>query len=112
MTPDWFPHIGGLGDDPISMIIGLIALVIFLPVFILLLVVALEFLLLLLLLPFVVLARVLFGHHWVVEARKGSWPGDLWWDAPSGSWSESGQRIDNIAGLIQQGRTPPPTVGD
>lgn len=94
------PSIGGLGDDPISMIIGLVLLVLVIPILILAIIVTLELLLLLLLLPFVILGRVVFGREWRVEVREGWTPV---WDAPAGSWSESGRAITGVADGLRRG---------
>lgn len=110
-TPDWVPDGGrvlAIGDDPVSMFIGAISMILLIPAFIFLLLISLEFLLLLLLLPLVLLARILFGHAWVVEVRRG-W--SLYWDEQSGGWRESGSRIESIGGLISQGQLPPRNVG-
>lgn len=98
----------GLGDDPISAIIAIVLLILALPFIAFSLVVAAELLLLLLLLPFAVLARVLLGRHWTIEARRGF---TIWWDAPSGDWRASGERIRAVAGAIARGDAPPRTVG-
>lgn len=82
-------------------------LIIALPFIVLALVVALEFLLLLLLVPFFALGRVIFGAHWTIEARRGF---TIWWDAPAGTWRESGERIVAIAHEIERGELPPRTV--
>lgn len=58
------------GDDPISMVVTVIILIICLPVLILALVASLEFLLILLVLPFAVLARVVFGQHSTIDASR------------------------------------------
>lgn len=97
----------GLGDDPISAIIGVILLIILLPFLILALIAGLELLLLLLLLPFVLLGRVLFGTHWTIEARRGF---EIWWDAPAGDWQASGVRIHEVARAIEAGDPPPPAL--
>lgn len=102
--PDTGFDVPTLGDDPISAIIGVLLLILFIPVLIVALVIALEFLLLLLLLPVALLVRVAFGHHWTVEVRRGR---RLWWFDSSGGWSESGRRIETIAGLISRGQPPP-----
>lgn len=94
----------GLGDDPISAVIGIIFLIIALPFLILALIFALELLLLVALLPFAILARVLFGKHWTVEARKGF---EIVWDAPAGDWQASGVKIHEIARAIEGGHLPP-----
>jgi len=99
--------LNGLGDDPISAIIAIVLLILALPFVILALFVAVEFLLLLLLIPFAALARAAFGAHWTVEARRGF---TIWWDAPSGDWRRSGERIRAVAGEIAEGRLPPRTV--
>lgn len=96
-----------LGDDPISAIIGTFLLILFIPALIVALVIAVEFLVLVLLLPVALLIRVLFGHHWTVEVRRG-WT--LWWHQPSGDWSESGRRIASIAELLSRGQPPPRTA--
>lgn len=106
---DWWqvPNGSGLGDDPISMIIGVLLLILIIPIAIVALVVALELLLLLLLLPFVVLGRVVFGRHWRVEARRGWEPV---WEDEAGDWGESGRRIAAVAELIRRGELPPLNV--
>ncbi|MFD1246643.1 hypothetical protein ACFQ3F_02470 [Nocardioides ginsengisoli] len=108
-APDSGPLDGlnGLGDDPVSAVIGIFLLILALPFIILALVVAAEFLLLLLLIPFAALARVAFGAHWTIEARRGF---TIWWDAPSGGWRESGERIAAVAQAIERGELPPRTV--
>lgn len=100
------PSSTGLGDDPISMIIGLVLLVLFIPVMITALLVAVELLLLLLLVPFVVLGRVLLGRQWRVEVRERWTPV---WDTEAGDWARSGRAITEIAQVLQQGRTPWPS---
>ncbi|GAA1244565.1 hypothetical protein GCM10009633_17060 [Janibacter melonis] len=100
------PSSTGLGDDPISMIIGLVLLVLFVPVLITALLVAVELLLLLLLVPFVVLGRVLLGRQWRVEVREGWTPV---WDTEAGDWARSGRAISEIAQVLQQGRAPWPS---
>ncbi|WGY03235.1 hypothetical protein QI633_05615 [Nocardioides sp. QY071] len=100
--------LNGLGDDPVSAVIAIVLLVLALPFIILALFVAFEFVLLLLLIPFAALARVALGAHWTIEARRGF---TIWWDAPSGDWRESGERIREVAHAIGEGRLPPRTVG-
>lgn len=96
-----------LGDDPISMIFGVIILIVALPFLIVALVVmaavALELLLLLLLLPLVILGRVLFGRAWRVEIRQGWEPV---WETEAGGWRESGRLIVRLGQDLQQGRMP------
>ena len=98
------PTVDGLGDDPISSIIGGLLLLLLIPFVVLAVLVALELLLLLLLLPFVVLGRVVLGRHWRVEARRG-W--DPVWEDEAGDWGESGRRIEAVAELIRRGELPP-----
>ncbi|QIX25875.1 hypothetical protein ncot_04125 [Nocardioides sp. JQ2195] len=99
----------GLGDDPISLVIGLIGLIIMLPFVILALVAGLELLLVLLVLPFAILGRVLLGRHWTVEARKGFRP---WSEVKAGGWSDSRQKIQDLAAAIERGDVPPRTLGE
>jgi hypothetical protein len=99
----------GLGDDPISMVIGIVCLIIALPFLLLALVAGLELLLLLLVLPFAVLGRVLFGSHWHVELRRGFEP---FWEIEAGDWQASKLKIHEIADGVRRGATPEPTVGD
>lgn len=109
-VPDWMDGWGfptGAGDDPISLLLGLLALIVVIPLLIVAVLISLELLLLVLLLPIVLLARIVFGHAWVVEVRQG-W--SLHWSEPSGNWSESGQRMRSIATLIQRGELPPRKV--
>lgn len=98
----------GLGDDPVSMVIGVIFLIIMIPFLVLALVAALELLLLLLVIPFALLARALFGTHWTVEARRGF---HIWYDEPAGDWQASGIRIHELADAIRHGEVPEQTVG-
>jgi hypothetical protein len=97
----------GLGDDPISAVIGIIFLIIMLPFLLLALVSGLEFLLLLVVMPFGILCRVLFGQHWTIEVRRGWRP---WWEAPAGNWRESALRIHDVAAEIQRGTIPQQTI--
>ncbi|USQ79602.1 hypothetical protein NF556_18730 [Ornithinimicrobium faecis] len=95
------------GDDPISMILTVIMLILCLPVLILALVASLEFLLILLLLPFVILRRIIFGQHWTIEARLDWTPV---WEEAAGSWSDSGRAIQDVATAIQRGHLPPHNI--
>lgn len=97
------PDTSGLGDDPISVVLGLLALVLFIPFVLVLLLVTLEILLLLLLLPFAVLGRVLLGRHWRVEVRDG-WT--FAWETEAGGWSQSGRMIAHLAEGLGHGLTP------
>lgn len=92
------------GDDPISLVITVVVLIVCLPLLILILVAGLEFVLLLLVLPFAILGRVLFGRHWTIEARRGWRPH---WEEPAGSWSQSGRAIRDVAVAIEKGHLPP-----
>ena len=99
---------GSLGDDPVSMVIGVIFLIVMIPFLILAFVAALELLLLLLVIPFALLARALFGQHWTVEARRGF---HIWYDEPAGDWQASGIRIHALADQIRHGDAPASNVG-
>lgn len=102
------PRLPTLGDDPISLIITGLLLIVMLPIFLLVIVSGLEFLLLLLVLPFAIVGRMLFGQHWTIEARQG-W--DPVWEESAGSWTESGQAIKDVAAAIARGQLPPTTLG-
>lgn len=103
-TLDVIPDTPTLGDDPISLVIGGLLLILMLPFLLLTLVAGLEFLLLLLVLPFAILGRVLFGRHWTIEARQGWHPT---WEEPAGDWTESRQAIQDVATAIERGHLPP-----
>lgn len=94
----------GLGDDPISMIILLVCLVVALPFLLLALLAGVELLLIVLLLPFAALGRVLLGRHWTVEAREGF---TVRWEARSGDWQASGLVIHQVADAIRRGEQLP-----
>lgn len=98
----------GLGDDPVSVVIGLVLLVLLLPFLLLVLVAGLELLLLLLVLPFAVLGRALFGRHWTVEVRHGFRP---WWEVEAGDWQAASVRIHELADAIRRGDVPERTLG-
>ena len=104
-VPDF--GVGPLGDDPISAIIGIVLLIVALPFIVLALVAGLEFLLVLVLLPFAVLARMVFGRHWTVVARRGWKP---WSEEPAGDWQQSGTRIHELADGIRRGGVPPQNI--
>lgn len=101
---DYPPEFPTLGDDPVSAVIGIVLLILFLPVFLLILLAGLEFLVLLLILPFALLGRALFGQHWSIEARIGWTPV---WEEPAGNWSQSGQAIRDVCTAIGAGHLPP-----
>ena len=98
----------GLGDDPISLIVGLIFLIILLPFLVVAAIAGLELLLLLLVLPFALVGRVFLGRHWTVEVRRGFRP---YWEGEAGDWQASGVRIQEVANEIRFGRLPPHTLG-
>lgn len=95
------------GDDPISMVLAMVMLILALPVLIVALVAGLELLVILLLLPFAVLGRMLFGQQWTIEARNGFTPV---WEAPAGRWGQSRRVIRDVATAIQQGHLPPRNI--
>lgn len=117
-----FGDLGGLGDDPISLVLflifGLFALVLVLPGLLLLLGAAVEISLLLALLPIAVLARTLFGMPWEVEVRDTNPSRGIPWPVvhtePVRGWTDSGTRIHDIAAEITRGAftpTPPTAPG-
>lgn len=98
----------GLGDDPVSVVLAVVALVLLLPFIVLVLVAGAEFLLLLVVLPFAILGRVVLGRHWTVEVRRGWRP---WWEVQAGDWQSSSVRIHEIADAVRRGDLPPQTLG-
>lgn len=101
---DWSSPDLSLGDDLVGGLIALVVFVVVVPIIVLVIVVALEFALLLLLLPVFLLLRVAFGRHWVVTVRRGR---RLQWEAPSGDWAASRERIVAIARDVEAGRALP-----
>lgn len=99
----------GLGDDPISLVLGIVALIVLLPFLLLVLVAGAELLLLLLVFPFALLGRVAFGRHWTVEVRRGWQP---YAEEPAGDWRDSGLRIDELADRLRRGEVPEQTLGN
>lgn len=101
------------GDDPVSSAVTLVVLIIFAPVIlvasVLTVLAAIEFAVLLLLVPFLAMARVMFGRHWVVEVRRGFTP---YYEEHAGDWAISSERIRNLAGAIERGDLPPRTLGE
>jgi hypothetical protein len=102
------PLLDGLGDDPISVIVAVVALVLLAPFIVVVIVAGAEFLLLLLLLPFAILGRMLLGRHWTVEVRRGWRP---WWETAAGDWQASTLKINDVADAIRSGQVPPQTIG-
>ena len=109
-TTDRLPTLpdGGIGDDPVSMIIGLLLLIVLLPFLLLMLVAGLELLLILAAMPFAVAGRVVFGRRWTVEVRRAWEPHS---EEQVGSWRHTGLRIREIAQQIERGQVPPGTLG-
>ena len=109
-TTDRLPNLpeGGIGDDPISLIIGLLLLIVLLPFFLLMLVAGIELLLILVVMPFAIVGRVLFGRHWTVEVRQ-SWR--AYSEEQVGSWRSAGVRISEIAESLQRGDVPEQNIG-
>ncbi|MDZ5621540.1 hypothetical protein [Nocardioides bizhenqiangii] len=101
------------GDDPVSGAITLVVLVIFAPVIavavVLTVLAAIEFAVLLLLVPFLAVARMAFGRHWVVEVRRGFTP---YYEEHAGDWAASSERIRQLAASISRGDLPLHTLGD
>lgn len=111
VTDDSAPDLSwaqGLGDDPVSIIVAVVALVLLAPFVVLVLLAGVELLLLLLLLPFAILGRVLLGRHWTVEVRRGWRP---WWEVRAGDWQASTARIHDVATAIRRGDLPERTLG-
>lgn len=98
----------GLGDDPISAVVGLLLVVLLLPFLVLVLLAGVELLLLLLVLPLALAGRVLLGRQWSVEVRRGFEP---WHEEPAGDWQASGVRIQELAEQLRRGEVPIRTIG-
>jgi hypothetical protein len=97
------PDFPSLGDDPVSIVIGIVLLIVMLPFLILALIGAIEIALVLLLLPFALLARVAFGRHWYVEV----WLHRAFVEQyDGGGFAASGELVRNLAAEIRAGRTP------
>jgi len=94
----------GLGDDPVSVVIGVLCLVLLIPFLVVALVAGIELLLLLLVFPFALIGRIMFGRHWAVEVRQGWQP---FWEREVGTWRASRDRILEIGNAIREGRLPP-----
>lgn len=102
------PSSGGMDDSGIfGVVVAVIFVVLAVPFLVFLALAVVELLLLLLLFPFLILGRMLFGQHWTVEARRGFSP---WFEVRAGSWTDSGQRIRDIAAAIERGELPPPNL--
>lgn len=100
---------GGLGDDPLSVLVVIVVVLISLPLVVVGVVAVLELLLLVALLPLAVLGRVLLGRHWHVELRQGWKP---YWETEAGDWSQSGTVIHDVAARVQRGDIPKSTLVD
>jgi hypothetical protein len=101
---DWVPTpgvVGSLDDDPVSFIIGAIFLI---PLLVVLAFFVGEFLLLLLLLPFIVLARSIFGTPWVIEVTHQR---EVVHAEEVQGWGASQQRIDDLVTAMREGDLPP-----
>jgi hypothetical protein len=103
-VPDAPLDVGTLGDDPISMILLVIGLVLLLPALIVLIVLVGELLLLLLLLPLVTIARGLFGMPWTIEVRHER---RLQYTERIRGWSATSRRVDDIATALRLGHRIP-----
>ena len=110
LGPD-VPGLDGAGDDPISLILGLIGLIIVIPFLLgalaVVLITGIELILLTTLLPFAIAARVVFGRHWAVEVRRGFTPIH---EERAGTWTASGVRIKELAREIESGNVPAATL--
>lgn len=91
-----------LGDDPVSAVLGLVLLPLYLLALLMMLVVLLEKLAQLLVLPFALVARLL-GTPWHVQAREG-WAHAF--ETPAGDWERSGRAVAQIAEGLRRGLTP------
>lgn len=97
------PDFPALGEDPISLVIGTVLLIIAIPFLVLALIGGLELLLLLLVYPFALVARVLLSRHWHVEVRRGF---RFVHEVDGGTWQESGAKIRELADQLERGALP------
>lgn len=119
-VPD-VPIDGGIGDDPISMILGLIVLVVAIPALLVVLLVLAELLLLLVLLPVFVVVRLVLPVPWTIElwsrpARRRVLGWHLEHEVPVRGWRASRERIRALStevaarrelDYVPEGRTGP-----
>lgn len=107
-VPDVPIDAGGLGDDPISAIIGLFLLVLAIPAIVVILLLLAELLLLLALLPFFVLIRLLLPVPWTIElwarpAQRRLLGWHLEHEVPVRGWGPSQTAIREMVGEIATG---------
>lgn len=95
----------GSGDDPISLALALLGVLLLIPFVLGLVLLVGELFLLVLLLPAVVLVRVLFRRPWTVEATSR---GHVLWSEQVIGWNESEARILDIAAVYERGEGPFP----
>lgn len=100
---DLAPDFPALGDDPVSLIVGIVLLIVMIPFLVLFLLGALEMAALLVVYPFALAARVLFGKHWYVEARRRY---TVVFDTDGGDWRSSSTKILQLADHIREFGAP------
>lgn len=100
---DLAPDFPALGDDPVSLIVGIVLLIVMIPFLVLFLLGALEMAALLVVYPFAIGARVLFGKHWYVEARRRY---TVVFETDGGDWRSSSTKILELADQIREFGTP------
>ncbi|MFL6171909.1 MAG: hypothetical protein ACJ716_03350 [Marmoricola sp.] len=98
---DWGWDFPPLGDDPISLIIGIVLMIVLLPALVVLVLAGIELAALLVVFPFAILARVFFGRHWFVEVRDSL--GAFAYEVDGGSYRTSAERIRQVADRITRG---------
>jgi hypothetical protein len=99
-VPDAPLDIGTLGDDPISLILMALGLILLIPALVVLIVMVGELLLLLALLPLIVLSRGLFGVPWTIEIRRER---RLHSTERVRGWGNAGRRMDQVATALRLG---------
>jgi hypothetical protein len=97
------------GDDPISVVLGVLGLLFVLLALAFfgfpLLVALVELLLLAALIALVLVARVVLRRPWAVQARADDGT-SLWWRVVG--WRASGRKIDEVTQLLEAGIDPQP----
>jgi hypothetical protein len=97
--------VGAPGEDPISVLLAVLGLLLLIPFVLALVLLVGEVLLLVLLLPAALLARVVFRRPWTVEATS---KGHVLWTEQVTGWTESNVRILEIAAVYERGEGPFP----
>ncbi|WP_138974447.1 hypothetical protein [Patulibacter medicamentivorans] len=97
-VPDMPVDIGGLGDDPISAVIGIFLLILAIPALIVITILLAELLILIALLPLFLVLRAVAPVPWTIEVRR-RWK--LEREEQVRGWGASRARIQDIASELR-----------